>query len=845
MNEQIYNVEKVKEKSLSFFRGDDLASSVWMSKYALKKDESYLELDPTDTINRMTDGIYGAEILQPNSLTREDIHEQLNGFKKFIFGGSIQFGLGNTYQVSSLGNCFFINNGADSYGGIFNTDEQMVQLMKRRGGVGITIENLRPEGSKVNNSARTSTGAVSFMNRFSESTREVAQDGRRGALMISMDINHPNSPQFLMVKDNTKNITGANISLKFTDEFMKAAKNNDEYNLHWPVQKTPPPFVDQQPLNKLLKNGKTYSKKILAKDLWKQFIKQAHKNAEPGALFWDTVIRESPADCYADKGFNSMGVNPCGEVILSSHDSCRLASINLAEFVLNPYTKDAKLDTESLIKTAKFAQRVMDDIVTLEEGKIKTIIEKIYSDPEDMEFKQVELNLWNKVLRVLQNGRRTGIGELGLGDMLAKLGLRYGTPEATDFTEEVFKTIAVSCYKETVQLAKERGCFPIWNLEAEKNNPFIKRILENFSPQELHDYETFGRRNIGLLSIAPTGSLSIEAGVTSGVEPVFKIYYRRRKKINPNDKNTRIDFVDEVGDSWEEYNVIHPEFVNWCVVTTPRFTFNGAKTFLSKLLPKEFDKLISESPWAKAESHDINYHEKIKMQGRIQKWVDHAISITHNLPENVTLEEVDNIYYEAWQAGCKGCTIYREGSRSGVLLSDTKKEEKIEFTEHSAPKRPKALPAEYYTATSQGKKYAVIIGLLENKPYEIFAFENPTILENCKGKIIKMNKGCYRFESPCGNIDNLQLSVDNITARAHTIFLSMLLRHGVGVKYIIEVSKKVDETISSFSSVCRRMLSKYVAVETSADKCPKCGGTLVREEGCEHCVECEYSRCSS
>jgi ribonucleoside-diphosphate reductase alpha chain len=816
-----------------------------MTKYSLKNDEHYMELDPTHTIDRMTDGILAAEILQPNSLNREDIHEQLDGFKKFIFGGSIQFGLGNIYQVSSLGNCFFINNGADSYGGIFNTDEQMVQLMKRRGGVGITIEGLRPEGSKVNNSARTSTGAVSFMNRFSESTREVAQDGRRGALMISMDINHPNSPQFLMVKDNTKKITGANISIKFTDEFMKAAKNNEEYNLHWPVQKTPPPFVDQQPLNKLLKDGKTYTKKIMAKDLWKQFIKQAHKNAEPGALFWDTVIRESPADCYADKGFNSLGVNPCGEVILSSHDSCRLASINLAEFVLNPYTKEAKLDREGLIKTARFAQRAMDDIVTLEEGKIKTIIQKIHDDPEDIEYKQVELNLWNKVLRVLQNGRRTGIGELGLGDMLAKLGLRYGTPEATDFTEEVFKLIAASCYKETVQLAKERGCFPIWNLEAEKNNPFIKRILENFNPQELHDYVTFGRRNIGLLSIAPTGSLSIEAGVTSGVEPVFKIYYRRRKKINPNDKNTRIDFVDEVGDSWEEYNVIHPEFVNWCVITTPKFTFNGAKTFLSKLSPTEFDKLIESSPWAHSESHDIDYHEKIKMQGRIQKWVDHAISITHNLPETATLEEVDNIYYEAWQAGCKGCTIYREGSRSGVLISDTKKEEKTEFVEHSAPKRPKVLIADYYIAISQGKKYAVIVGLLENKPYEIFAFENPTILDNCKGKIIKMGKGCYKFESSCGNIDNLQLSVDNITARAHTIFLSMLLRHGVGLKYIIEVSKKVDETISSFSSVCRRMLSKYVAVENSADKCPKCGGTLVREEGCEHCVECEYSRCSS
>jgi ribonucleoside-diphosphate reductase alpha chain len=540
-----------------------------------------------------------------------------------------------------------------------------------------------------------------------------------------------------------------------------------------------------------------------------------------------------------------MGVNPCGEVILSSHDSCRLASINLAEFVLFPYTSEAKLDTEGLIKTARFAQRAMDDIVTLEEGKIKTIIQKIHDDPEDIEYKQVELNLWNKVLRVLQNGRRTGIGELGLGDMLAKLGLRYGTPEATDFTEEVFKLIAASCYKETVQLAKERGCFPIWNLEAEKNNPFIKRILENFNPQELHDYVTFGRRNIGLLSIAPTGSLSIEAGVTSGVEPVFKIYYRRRKKINPNDKNTRIDFVDEVGDSWEEYNVIHPEFVNWCVITTPKFTFNGAKTFLSKLSPTEFDKLIESSPWAHSESHDIDYHEKIKMQGRIQKWVDHAISITHNLPETATLEEVDNIYYEAWQAGCKGCTIYREGSRSGVLISDTKKEEKTEFVEHSAPKRPKVLIADYYIATSQGKKYAVIVGLLENKPYEIFAFENPTILDNCKGKIIKMGKGCYKFESSCGNIDNLQLSVDNITARAHTIFLSMLLRHGVGLKYIIEVSKKVDETISSFSSVCRRMLSKYVAVENSVDKCPKCGGTLVREEGCEHCVECEYSRCSS
>jgi ribonucleoside-diphosphate reductase alpha chain len=847
-----YTEKQLSEAGLSYFENDSLASDVWTKKYALKKNGKWEEGHPTETIQRMIDEFYRMELNFPNPLSKEKIQEHLEHFKHFIPGGSILFGLGNKHQVSSLGNCFFIDNGADSYGGIFNIDESMVQLMKRRGGVGITLENLRPALAVVNNAAQTSTGAVSFMDRYSHSTREVAQDGRRGALMLSMHINHPDVRQFIVKKDDLTKVTGANVSVKVTDEFMKAAENDEDYILRWPVQDDQPVFLEQIVYNKLYNRADgSYIMKVKAREVWDLLIKQAHKNAEPGVLFWDNILRESPADCYASDGFTTKGTNPCGEVPLSPYDSCRLGSLNLSSMVKNPYTDKAKIDFNLLAEVIRFTQRIMDDLVSLEEEKIKDIIKKIKNDPEDPELKRTELNVWTKVLDVLIKGRRTGIGVLGLGDMLAKLGIRYGTPEATKIIDKVFEIIAVNSYRESVQLAKERGCFPIWNADKESQNPFIIRVISNhFTTQEYNDYLRYGRRNIATLSIAPTGTLAILARTTSGIEPVFKCYYKRRRKINPSEAGVKIDYKDDNGDCWQEYNVFHPEFINWAKSTKIHLFENFQdKTAddvvkMMEVLPDEtVDKLVAESPWAGSESHTIDYMEKINMQGVIQKWIDHSISVTHNLPEKISIEEVNKIYFHAWKVGCKGCTIYREGSRQGVLLTNKKEED--DFTPAHAPKRAKTLKADYYVATANGIKYAVIVGLWKdtNKPYEIFAFENPPMDKNTKGIIVKVKKGQYKFINGEFEIDNIQLAADKIEQKAHTIFLSMLLRHRAPIEHIINVAKKIDENITGFSSVCRRILSKYTELETLHEKCPECGGNLVREEGCVHCDSCAYSKC--
>jgi len=851
MINETFNVDQLNEAALSYFKGDNLASSVWINKYALKEKGKYIEKSPEQTINRIANEIHRKESEFPNPLSREEIYNNLENFSNFIFAGSILFGLGNKHQISSLGNCFFIDNGADSYGGIFNTDESMAQLMKRRGGVGITIEGLRPTTSLVNNSAQSSTGSVSFMHRFSSTTREVAQDGRRGALMISTHINHPDSPEFITIKNDLTKITGANVSLKVTNEFMRAAEADQDYILHWPTTNSQPKINEQLPYDKLykLENG-TYVKRVRAKKVWEDLISMAHKNAEPGVLFWDTIINESPADCYADEGFVTNGTNPCGEVPLSSHDSCRLGSINLSNMVNKPYTKGAKIDWEKLEKTARFSQRVMDDIVSLEEEKVEQIIKKIKKDPEPDYLKAVELRTWETVLRVLRQGRRTGIGVLGLGDMLAKLGIQYGSEKATKLINRIFEVIAVSCYKETVQLAKERGAFPIWDYNKECNNPYLVRVISNhFDGKEYDEYVKYGRRNIALLSIAPTGSLAILAGVTSGIEPVFKVYYKRRRKINPNDEDAKVDYVDQNGDSWQEYKVFHYPFIDWFGQSEHSKNlsvkaFEGLKIYLQSLSDDELDKLIAISPWAGSQSHDINYIEKVKMQGIIQKWIDHSISVTHNLPENISKEEVKNIYWEAWKAGCKGCTIYREGSRSGVII--TKKEEKnVEFKETNAPKRPKELEADYYAAKAAGRDFAVIIGKYPgtNRPYELFAFENPPSGKNTNGKVTKVKKGHYKFVNGEFEIPELQLAADRIEQKTLCLTASMLLRHGAPVAHVINVIKKIDDNVVSFSSVVRRYLSRYIPEEDLDEKCPNCGGQLVREEGCVHCTSCEYSKC--
>lgn len=550
---------------------------------------------------------------------------------------------------------------------------------------------------------------------------------------------------------------------------------------------------------------------------------------------------------------NGTLVHNCGEVVLSSHDSCRLGSIVLSSLVKNAYAKDAYVDYDLLSKVSRASQRFMDDIIDLEEVRIMEIINKIKSDPERDEIKRVELNLWEKVLEVAKKGRRTGLGVIGLGDMLAKLGLTYASEESLKVVNKVFEQIAYNSYAESVQLAKERGSFPIWNLEKEQQNPFIIRVISNhFSTKEYNDYCTYGRRNIANLSIAPTGTISLLCNTTSGIEPVFKCYYKRRRKINPNEPNVKVDFVDEVGDSWQEYPVFHPEMMNW-MKTLENFknnTIEEIQNTLSNYTTEELDELVKQSPWFNSESHSINYTAKVIMQGLIQKWIDHSISITHNLPKNISLDEVNNIYIQAWKNGCKGCTVYREGSRSGVLITEDNKDENNNdgFVELNAPKRPKELKADYYIATSNGVKYAVIIGLWENgKPYEIFAFENPPVSKNTKGKIIKVRKGEYKFINGEFEIENIQLAADRVEQRAHTILLSMLLRHRAPITHVVNVAKKIDENITSFSSVCRRILSKYIPNEETQEKCPECGdtlgGKLIREESCLHCDTCSYSRC--
>ena len=1298
-----YSEKQLIEAGLSYFNNDSLASDVWAKKYALKNNGKWEEGHPTETIQRMIDEFLRMENKFPNPLSKEQITEHLEHFKHFLPGGSILFGLGNKYQISSLGNCFFIHNGADSYGGIFNIDESMVQLMKRRGGVGITLESLRPSQAKVNNAAQTSTGAVSFADRYSHSTREVAQDGRRGALMISMHVDHPDIMKFIVMKDDLTKVTGANVSVKVTDEFMKAVEDDADYVLKWPVDDRQPVFMEQIVYNKLYKREDgSYIMKVKAREIWDAIVRQAHKTAEPGVLFWDNILKESPADCYQEFGFKTLGTNPCvvgntliavadgrnavsikqlaeegkdvpvyclndkgklsiktmrnpritgynqpiykvifengheikvtsnhkfrlisglykeakdlkygdslhiltkyvasleeifkgsnsrsadywwlkngsetnksehrfiyeqlsynkiesghvihhkdfnslnntfenlenmskkehdnyhgmliqgennpyhkmtdewkqnfashsglsnhtayqistneiinmgmkfgkelgrrfsksewieyaeknnlpkfmhpfrgfngtsafamyiasrlgheyndkdtrllrryqealtngynakitddnqllvekvceecentfwtnydtreyalcsksctnvylnkntdvnerrknsinetyklkgrektknqikifsdlkfslnrepnynewvnkckennipfrlgtkygfqsfdeikenaefhnhkvvsvelcgyedvyngtvdnyhnffcggfeektksnktkiifvnnlqcGEVPLSPYDSCRLGSINLSNMVKDPYTKKAELDYELLSRVTRVSQRLMDDIVSLEEEKIKDIISKIESDPEDPELKRTELKLWNTVLDVLQKGRRTGVGVLGLGDMLAKLGIKYGTKEATTLIDKVFETIAVNSYRESVQLAKERGCFPIWNADKEAQNPFIIRVISNhFTTKEYNDYLTYGRRNIANLSIAPTGTLALLARTTSGIEPVFKIYYKRRRKINSNEEGVKIDFKDENGDCWQEYNVFHPEFLNWAKLSEVK---------IEGISDEDLDKIVGYSPWGGSESHNIDYLEKVNMQGVIQKWIDHSISVTHNLPEKISIEEVNKIYLQAWKSGCKGCTIYREGSRQGVLI--TKKDDELKI--NNAPKRPKELKADYYVTSANGIKYAVIIGLWKdtNHPYEIFAFENPPMDKNTHGRIVKVKKGHYKFINGEFEIDNIQLAAERVEQRAHTIFLSMLLRHGAPVEHLVNVAKKVDENITSFSSACRRVLSRYVEVENTEEKCPNCGGKLIREEGCVHCDSCEYSKC--
>ncbi|HNQ19999.1 MAG TPA: adenosylcobalamin-dependent ribonucleoside-diphosphate reductase, partial [Bacteroidales bacterium] len=689
--------EEAIARSIEYFHGDQLAATVWVNKYAIKDSEGNIyELTPDDMHWRLANELSRIEKNYPNPLSADLIYSLLKDFKYIIPQGGPMAGIGNNFQISSLSNCFVIGNQCDSYGGIMKTDEEQVQLMKRRGGVGHDLSHIRPKGSPVKNTALTSTGVVPFMERYSNSTREVAQDGRRGALMLTISIKHPDAEDFINAKTDLSKVTGANISVKIDDEFMRCVIEDKPYIQQFPID-SPTPKV---------------TKSIDARKLWQKIIHNAWKSAEPGVIFWDTVIKESVPDSYADLGFRTTSTNPCGEIPLCPYDSCRLLAINLYSYVINPFTKKAYFDFDLFKEHVAYAQRIMDDILDLELEKIDQIIAKIDADPEPFDIKRTERELWVKIKDKAIQGRRTGIGITGEGDMLAALGLQYGSDAAIDFSEEVHKTLAINVYKSSVRLAIDRGAFPIFDFEKEKNNPFINRLFA-IDPALEDEMKKHGRRNISMLTIAPTGSVSILTQTTSGIEPVFSIFYKRRRKVNPNDKTVKISFVDELGDAWEEYNVFHPKFLTWLEING--YSIND---ITSNFSDDKINELIQQSPYYHATSADVDWVAKVRMQGRIQKYVDHSISVTINLPENVEENLIDTLYRTAWESGCKGVTVYREGSRSGVLVSGNN--EKNEFGETHAPKRPKKLEADVIRFVNEDEEWIAVVGLYNNRPYEIF-----------------------------------------------------------------------------------------------------------------------------
>lgn len=831
--------EEVMEASLAYFKGDELASRVWVTKYALKDSTGKLfELTPDDMHRRIASELARIDRKYPNPLSEEDFYEVMANFRYIIPQGSPMAGIGNDFQISSLSNCFVIGDDtpSDSYGGILKIDQEQVQLMKRRGGVGHDLSHIRPAGSPVKNSALTSTGIVPFMQRYSNSTREVAQDGRRGALMLTVSIKHPDAEAFIDAKMEPGKITGANVSVKIDDEFMHCVKNNLPYTQKFPID-------SDQPM---------VTKTINARELWDKIIHNAWKSAEPGVLFWDTIIRESIPDCYADLGFRTVSTNPCGEIPLCPYDSCRLLAINLYSYVENPFTEKAWFNFDLFRKHAHIAQRMMDDIIDLEIEKIDQILAKIHSDPESDETKYIERRLWERIREKTLMGRRTGIGITAEGDMLAALGLRYGSDEAIDFSVEVHKTLAVEVYRSSVNLARERGAFPIFDFEREKNNPFIQRLAQ-VDPGLIDEMRKHGRRNIALLTIAPTGSVSICTQTTSGIEPVFLPTYSRRRKVNPNDKNVKVSFVDETGDSWEEYNVFHPKFKVWLEV-------NGYDPEKVKLMsPEEIQVLVRKSPYYKATSNDIDWVAKVRMQGAVQKWVDHSISVTVNLPADVTESLVSEVYMTAWESGCKGMTIYRDGSREGVLISN-KNQTENEFRETKAPPRPKVLEADVVWFNNDDEKWVAVIGLLNNRPYEIFTgkakgFFVPDWVT--KGWIIKNKENdVSRYDFQFLDQEGFKITMEGLSRQFNKEYwnyaklISGILRHGMPLPYVVDIVGNLvvdSDSINSWKNGVVRALKRYIPDGTQAKKgkCPHCRaeGTLIYREGCITCSSCGISGC--
>ena len=847
MEKQTYTYDEAFEASLQYFKGDELAARVWVNKYAVKDSfGNIFEKSPEDMHWRIANEVARIEAKYKNGLNAQQLYELLDHFKYIVPQGSPMTGIGNDFQVASLSNCFVIgiDGAADSYGGIIRIDEEQVQLMKRRGGVGHDLSHIRPKGSPVKNSALTSTGLVPFMERYSNSTREVAQDGRRGALMLSVSIKHPDSEAFIDAKMTEGKVTGANVSVKLDDAFMQAAVNGTPYKQQYPVDSDQPVFT----------------KDIDASALWKKIVHNAWKSAEPGVLFWDTIIRESVPDCYADLGYRTVSTNPCGEIPLCPYDSCRLLAINLYSYVVNPYTKEAYFDFDLFKKHVVLAQRIMDDIIDLELEKIEKIIAKIDSDPESEEVKEAEKHLWEKIYKKSGQGRRTGVGITAEGDMLAAMGLRYGTEEATEFSEQVHKTIALEAYRSSVNMAKERGAFAIYDSEREKNNPFINRLKEA-DPELYEEMKKYGRRNIACLTIAPTGTTSLMTQTTSGIEPVFMPVYKRRRKVNPNDPQTHVDFVDETGDAFEEYIVFHHKFVEWMTVNgydpTKRYT------------QEEIDELVEKSPYYKATSNDVDWLMKVKMQGRIQKWVDHSISVTINLPNDVDEALVNRLYVEAWRSGCKGCTVYRDGSRSGVLLSTKKdkKDKKEELPPCKPPTvvevRPKVLEAEVVRFQNNKEKWVAFVGLLDGHPYEIFTGlqddeEGISLPKSVTtGRIIKNidEEGNKRYDFQFENKRGYKTTIEGLSEKFNKEYwnyaklISGVLRWRMPIDRVIKLvdSLQLDsENINTWKNGVERALKKYVTDGTSAEgqKCPNCGNeTLVYQEGCLICKTCGTSRC--
>ena len=845
-----YTYNEAFEASKKYFEGDELAARVWATKYALKDSQgNYFELTPDDMHRRIAREIARIERKYKNPMDEQLLFDLMNHFRYLVPQGSPMAGIGNNLQVGSLSNCFVIGlkGEPDSYGGIIKIDEEQVQLMKRRGGVGHDLSHLRPKGAEVKNSALTSTGLVPFMERYSNSTREVAQDGRRGALMLTVSVKHPDSEAFVDAKMTEGKITGANVSLKIDDAFMQAAIEGKEYTQQYPIHAEKP----------------KYTQNIDATTFWNKIIHNAWQSAEPGVLFWDTIIRESLPDCYADLGFKTVSTNPCGEIPLCPYDSCRLLAINLYSYVENPFTPNAKFNFSKFKEHVMYAQRMMDDIIDLEMEKIETIIAKIEADPETAEVKATELNLWKKIKDKTSQGRRTGVGTTAEGDMIAAMGLTYGTEEATKFSVEVHKTLALAAYRSSVMLASERGAFPVFDYKREVNNPFMNRLKE--ADSELYDLMVkYGRRNIACLTIAPTGTTSILTQTTSGIEPVFLPVYKRRRKVNANDKEVRVDFVDESGDAFEEYVVYHPKFITWMNIKGIEVKDNYTQ--------EQIDEIVAKSPYYKATSNDVDWLNKVKMQGAVQKWVDHSISVTINLPNDVSEEMVNKLYVEAWKSGCKGCTVYRDGSRSGVLIS--LKNEKKKTTENAAPspadengfvthKRPIELDADVVRFQNNKEKWIAFIGLIDGKPYEIFtgiADDDEGIFcpkSVSKGKIIKVidENGQKRYDFQFVNKRGFKTTIEGLSEKFNPEFwnyaklISGVLRYRMPIAQVLKLvgSLELDnQSINTWKVGVERALKKYLpnGEKASGQTCPNCGQeSLVYQEGCLICTNCGTSRC--